>query len=213
MDLTIAFTLFIGALSFGASGCLIGCMPILSPVIASVALKDKSARRWLFGLAAGRIFGYSSIAVLSYLGLAYVKSVLGKEEYISKFFGAFVFLVASFLLVQVFYPLAQKCGAKIFANISPFGVGVGLSLSFCPAVLQLISLAGAVDNILFAVFCGIVFGVGVSVVPTLFYGFALYPLIKNGVTELLRYKKALEIASALLLAVAGAAIFFGLLKV
>lgn len=213
MDFALIFTLFVGALSFGASGCLIGCMPILSPLVASSTLKNENMRVWLASLAMGRVAGYMSIAALSFAGLGYIKSLIGSTESISKFFGAFVILVSVILLVQAFYPFLHKCGAKGKSFVSPFGIGLGLSFSFCPAVLQLVSISGASNSIAFSLLCGVVFGVGVSIVPTLFYGFALYPLIKNGVIELMRYKKTLEIASALLLAVTGVAIFFGLLRI
>lgn len=213
MDFALIFTLFVGALSFGASGCLIGCMPVLSPLVASNALKNENMKVWLASLAMGRVSGYILIALLSFAGLGYIKSLLGSAESISQFFGAFVILVSIVLLVQAFYPFLHKCGAKGMGTATPFGIGLGLSFSFCPAVLSLVSISGASGNIAFSLLCGVVFGVGVSVVPTLFYGFALYPLIKNGVMELMRYKKTLEITSALLLGVAGVAIFFGLLRI
>jgi len=213
VDFALAFTLFIGALSFGASGCLIGCMPVLSPLIASNAVKNESIRVWLFTLATGRIAGYVFIAVLSFAGLGYVKSLIGSTELVSKLFGTFIILVSFMLLIQVFYPFLHRCGAKNISKVSPFGIGLGLALSFCPAVLQLASVSATVQNIGFAVVCGAIFGIGVSVVPSLFYGFALFPLIKNGVAELVRYKKMLEIFSALLFLFSGMAIFFGVLKI
>lgn len=213
MDFALLFTLFLGALSFGASGCLIGCMPILSPMLASNAVRDDGMKAWLSALAMGRIAGYSFIAVLSFIGLGFVKSMLGSGEAISKFFGAFVILVSAVLLVHAFYPFLHRCGVKNKSLVSPFGVGLGLSFSFCPAVLQLVSISGASSSVAFSLLCGVVFGIGVSAVPTLFYGFALYPLMKNGALELMRYKKILEIISALLLGIAGVAIFFGLLRI
>lgn len=213
MDFALLLTLFIGALSFGASGCLIGCMPILSPILASNAVRDEGIRAWLASLALGRVAGYSFIAVLSFVGAAYIKGLLGNGEAISKFFGAFVILVSIALLIHAFYPFLHRCGVKNKSLISPFGIGFGLSFSFCPAVLQLVSISGASNTVTFSLLCGVVFGVGVSVAPTLFYGFALYPLIKNGALELMRYKKTLEIISALLLGIAGVAIFFGLLRI
>lgn len=213
MDFALLLPLFIGALGFGASGCLIGCMPILSPLLTSGATQNKNIKPWLAALATGRVVGYSLIAVLSFLGLAYVKNLLGSSEYISKFFGAFVILISIVLFVQVFYPFIHRCGIKEKSYFSPFGIGLGLSFSFCPAVLQLVSISGASGGVASAILCGVVFGIGVSLAPTLFYGFALYPIIRNGVLELFRFKKAIEITSSLLLAVVGVLIFFGFLKV
>jgi hypothetical protein len=213
VDFALLFPLFVGALGFGASGCLIGCMPVLSPVLASNALRDTGMKAWLASLALGRVAGYSFIAVLSFAGATYIKSLLGSGETISKFFGAFVILVSVALLVHAFYPFLHRCGVKNKSLMSPFGIGLGLSFSFCPAVLQLVSISGASSTLTLSLLCGVVFGVGVSAAPTLFYGFALYPLLKNGSLELMRYKKTLEIISALLLGIAGAAIFFGLLRI
>lgn len=213
MDFALLLTLFVGALAFGASGCLIGCMPLLSPILTSDATQNKNIKPWLVALAAGRIVGYSTIAALSFVGLGYIKNLLASSEYISKFFGAFVILVSVILFVQIFYPFIHRCGLRGRSFLTPFGVGLGLSFSFCPAVLQLISLSGASSTIVFALLCGVIFGLGVSLVPTLFYGFALYPLIRNGVLELVKFKKWIEITSSLLLAVVGVLIFFGFLKV
>lgn len=213
MDLFITLTLFFGALTFGASGCLIGCMPILSPLVASNATSGANIKRWLLLLALGRVTGYVWIAAVSYFSISYIKAFIFGADDISRVFGLFIFLLGAVLAVNIYYPLAHICAVKKFSKLSPIAIGIGLSLSFCPAVLQLISMSTTASDILAAATYGVVFGVGVSVVPTLFYGFAVYPLIREGVTVFLRRKKTLELIFATLLMLAGTAIFFQILKV
>ncbi len=213
MDLLVGLTIFFGALTFGASGCLIGCMPILSPLVASNATRQVDIKRWLLLLAIGRVTGYIFIAAVSYLSVSYIKAIVFAAPDVSRVFGVFIFLVGAVLAVNIYYPLAHACPVKNISKLPPIAIGVGLSLSFCPALLQLISICAATDSIAAAVIYGVLFGVGVSVVPTLFYGFAVYPLVREGVTVFLRRKKMLELIFAALLMLAGVAIFFQILKV
>jgi len=188
-------------------------MPILSPLVASNATREVDIKRWLLLLALGRVVGYIFIAAVSYLSLSYIKAFVFGAEDVSRVFGVFIFLVGAVLAVNIYYPLSHVCPLKNISKLPPIAIGVGLSLSFCPAVLQLISICIATDSIAAAIIYGVVFGVGVSVVPTLFYGFAVYPLVREGVTVFLRRKKTLELIFATLLMLAGVAIFFQILKV
>lgn len=210
MEIVAFFSIFLVGLSYGASACLLSCMPFLSPIILANSSKSESMRV-MIPFSFGRITTYMMIALVSFLSAAMVKSLLAEEIALERVFGSFVIAIAFFMLVQSFR--AKSCCTTKSMNPTKgwgfFGLGMLISLNPCLPVVSLISVSSTVDAPIYALLFGLFFGLGATLMQFLLFGFLLPHVAQEIKRELVTHKQKIEIFAAAILMLTGFLVFGG----
>ncbi len=205
MEILPLLSIFVVGLSYGATACMLSCMPFLSPIILANS-KKSDAMLVVIPFSMGRIFTYVAISVVAFLSSAMIKNLIEEKSSISQIFGLIIIFLSIFMFYRAFQnsSCCTKSSAKFLGSkISFFGMGALISLNPCLPVLSLVSLSSSVDSLFFALFLGLFFALGATLVQFLFFGF-LFSHIANEITkELVTHKRKIEIFASMILMVTG----------
>ena len=206
-------------LSYGSTVCMLSCAPIITPLL----IGNNSSLRASFGSVAifslGRIFSYSLIAFLSSYASFGIKSFLDQPLLWGKIMGLFMMLTSFYLLYKTFFvdtkSCKSSCGTKSYKNLGKSGyffMGVFLSFSLCAPVLSLIAFSANSTSPMVSAIYGILFGIGAVLFSLLFFGFFLSVVTQGVIAQFSKYKKAIQVFSALMLFSISIAVFNGSIK-
>lgn len=209
------FSLFIIGLSYGATACMLSCMPFLTPLLVSNSNTVKQSVGIILPFSLGRIFTYTIIAVLALSSATFLKALLNDNTKFQLILGIFT-LFMGFTMVYRIFKNKKSCStnpsmqnSSIQSKFGLFGIGALISINPCTPLLTLIALSANSTSFVHAVGMGISFGLGAVLVPFLFYGFFLSTVIRGLLIEFKSYAKIIEIMAAVLLIVVGVLILNG----
>lgn len=209
-ELLPLLSLFVVALSYGATACMLSCMPLVSPILLSGGATRQASLQLLYPITAGRIAGYTLLALVAFAGSSLLRSLLGNPELMGYLLGS-VTLILAFRLWN-----AQKhegsCCATSPERSTQGGLflgGVLLSTSLCAPVLSMMALSAAAPSVWWAALYGLVFGIGATLVWFFFFSVVLTAVLKESLNHLHAYRRILEKGAPLLLAGVGIALFNG----
>lgn len=211
MEPLALFSLFIVALSYGATACMLTCMPLLSPILLANSGTRQQSLRVLIPISLGRISGYILLSLIAYLGAAMMKSLISDTALMGYLLGALTLILAG----RLWFSLSASASCCTASPHTPQGqfplfiTGVLLSMSMCAPVVTMMTLSAASPSFLWAIAYGTVFGLGATLLWFLFFSVVLTRILKESLIHLSRYRNFLRHAAPLLLAGVGIAIFAG----
>lgn len=208
-------SLFLVALSYGATACMLSCMPLLSPILlANSATRQKSLQA-LLPITAGRITGYTFLSVVAFIGSTMVQSVIKDTVLMGYLLGSLTLILALRLWSSL--RTSNRCcsastASKPQGRVALFSTGIMLSMSLCAPVATMMALSATTSSFLLALLYGLVFGLGATLLWFLFFSVVLTSILKESLLHLQRYRRILEQGAPLLLAGVGVAIFNGWIR-
>ena len=204
-------SLFIVALSYGATACMLTCMPLLSPILLANSATRQQSLRVLLPISIGRICGYITLSLIAYLGATEVRSLISDTALMGYLLGSVTLILAGRLWFSL--KASSSCCTAIphssQTQVPLFITGALLSMSLCAPVITMMTLSAAAHSWLWAIAYGAVFGLGATLLWFLFFSVILTKLLKESLEHLLGYRNALQHTAPLLLAGVGIALFAG----
>ena len=211
MEAMTLFSLFIVALSYGATACMLTCMPLLSPILLANSATRQQSLKILLPISLGRISGYIFLSLIAYLGATMIKTLISDTALMWYLLGSVTLILAGRLWFSL-RDSASCCNAAPNTpqgNIALFITGALLSMSICAPVITMMTLSATSTSVLWAIAYGLAFGLGATLLWFLFFSVVLTQILKESLKHLSYYRNALQHIAPLLLAVVGIAIFKG----
>ncbi|MDD5052176.1 MAG: sulfite exporter TauE/SafE family protein [Sulfuricurvum sp.] len=204
-------SLFLVALSYGATACMLTCMPLLSPILLANSATREQSLRVLLPISLGRISGYMTLSLIAYLGASMVKSFISDTELMGYLLGSITLILAGRLWFSL--KASSSCCTTSpqtpQGNIALFITGALLSMSICAPVVTMMTLSATSHSLLWSLAYGAVFGLGATLLWFLFFSVVLTQILKESLIHLSHYRNVLQHAAPILLAGVGIAIFKG----
>lgn len=211
MEPLALFSLFIVALSYGATACMFSCMPIVSPILLANGATREASLRALLPLTLGRISGYVSLALVAYSGSFFIKSLIRDTELMGYLLGSITLFMAFRLWLDA-RRSASCCTSTPSTpktTLSLYMSGALLSMSICAPVVTMMTLSAASNTWYGALAYGFVFALGASILWFLFFSVVLTKILQESLVHLGTYRTFLRHAAPIFLALVGIAIFNG----
>ncbi len=213
IDLLPYLSLFVVALSYGATACMLSCMPLLSPILLANTATRQQSLRVLIPITAGRIAGYTLLSLIAFVGSVFVQSFVKDTVLMGYLLGS----VTLFLALRLWLGLrrsASCCTPRTSPNaaqgfIPLFITGVLLSLSVCAPVATMMALSASASSLSTALLYGLVFGIGATLLWFFFFSVVMTHILKQSLRHLAPYRHTLQHAAPFLLGGVGIAIFNG----
>ncbi|MCK9373931.1 MAG: sulfite exporter TauE/SafE family protein [Sulfuricurvum sp.] len=212
MEFLPLLSLFVVALSYGATACMLSCMPLLSPILLANSSTRQESLALLLPITAGRITGYTLLSLVAYIGSALIQSLLKDSVLMGYLLGSVTLILA--LRLWSAQRTANGCCTtssrpKVQGNIALFATGLLLSLSLCAPVMTMMALSAATPSLGWALLYGLVFGLGATLLWFLFFSVVMTAILKESLLHLQRYRRILERLAPIVLGAVGVAIFNG----
>lgn len=207
-------SLFIVALSYGATACMLTCMPLLSPILLSNSSTRQQSLRILLPISLGRISGYITLSLIAYLGATMIKTFISDTAMMGYLLGSVTLILAGRLWFSL-RASASCCSSSANTpqgNIALFITGMLLSMSICAPVVTMMTLSATTTSIGWAIAYGLAFGLGATLLWFLFFSVVLTQVLKESLKHLSRYRNILQHLAPLFLAAIGIAIFKGWIR-
>jgi hypothetical protein len=204
-------SLFLIALSYGATACMLTCMPLLSPILLANSSTRRQSLHVLLPISMGRITGYILLSLIAYAGAALLKTIISDKALMGYLLGSMTLILAVRLWFS-HHTSASCCSSTPHTpkgQISLFLTGILLSMSLCAPVVTMMTLSATTPSLGWAIAYGAVFGLGATLLWFLFFSVILTAILKESLTHLSRYRKTLQHSAPFLLAGVGIAIFNG----
>ncbi len=214
MEAGAFITIFITGLSYGLSLCFLSCAPLLTPLLVTNSSTLTASLKIVTFFSLGRVLTYVTISFLAYFFSQSLKNILNSSQIWHILTG----LTVVFLSFKIFYDTlftqscASSCKVGTIKNSNYFLLGFLFSFNLCAPNLALIAFSANSPSPILALIYGLLFGIGAVLFTLLFYGFFLSPIIKELLLQFTRFKKSIQIASALLLFITGLFILTGSIK-
>lgn len=211
MEPLALLSLFIVALSYGATACMFTCMPIVSPILLANGATREASLRALLPLTLGRISGYVSLALVAYCGSFFIKSLIRDTQMMGYLLGS-VTLFMAFRLWHEAKRSASCCASKTPSRKGTFSLylsGVFLSMSICAPVVTMMTLSAASSSWYGALTYGLIFALGASFLWFLFFSVVLTKILQESLVHLGTYRTFLRHTAPIFLGLVGIAIFNG----
>jgi len=205
--------IFAMGLQLGATACAISCMPIMTPILLGSASSKQDGVSILIRYFSGKILAYTTISSVAFFGADIVKKYIQDDLIFTKI-GAIVIVALGLYTLYLALFANRSCSSKCTTSskFGFFGIGFFSSFSFCLPVGSLIATSALSGSFLISLFYGVSFGLGVVIIPFLFFYFFIFKITSTIVAELSKFKKEIEIFSALLLISFGGLIYFEVIK-
>lgn len=214
----VAFlSLFLLGLSYGATACMLSCMPLLSPILLANSRSLRHAMGVVLPFSIGRVFSYMLIALLASLSVAQIRGIIDNPAISQTLLGTATLAVAGIIFYRSFKE-GSSCSKETNEVVTKggiagfFAMGVAISLNPCAPVLTLVATAANSSSLLTAALMGLAFGLGAVGATLLFYGFLVSTIARELIEQFKNHHKTLERFAALLLALTAIAVFNGWLK-
>lgn len=214
MEAISLFSLFIVALSYGATACMLSCMPLLSPILLANGSTRQQSLRVLIPISLGRISGYMFLSLIAYAGATMIKSIISDTVLMGYLLGSATLILA----LRLWFSLKASPSCCTASPQTPQGTvtlfftGAFLSMSLCAPVITMMTLSAVTSSPIWALAYGLAFGLGATLLWFLFFSVVLASILKESLNHLSRYKKGLQHIAPILLAGVGIAIFNGWIR-
>ena len=211
MEAMTLLSLFLIALTYGATACMLSCMPLVSPILLANSATRQQSLKVLLPITAGRISGYMALSLVAYLGAAALKTLIADKALMGQLLGTLTLILAA----RLWYSLktSPSCCASSYrtpeGTLSLFATGILLSMSLCAPVATMMTLSATTSSLPLALLYGLVFGLGATLLWFLFFSVILTAILKESLVHLSRYRSLLQHSAPVLLGGVGIAIFNG----
>lgn len=212
MEAITLLSLFFVALSYGATACMLTCMPLISPILLANSATRQQSLRVLLPISLGRISGYIFLSLVAYLGATVIKSLISDTELMGYLLGTTTLILAG----RLWFSLKRSescCNASAphtpQGTVALFLTGALLSMSICAPVVTMMTLSATSHSFGWAIAYGAAFGLGATLLWFLFFSVILTAILKESLNHLSRYRQFLHHAAPLFLAGVGILIFNG----
>ncbi|MDD2367858.1 MAG: sulfite exporter TauE/SafE family protein [Sulfuricurvum sp.] len=214
METITLLSLFIVALSYGATACMLTCMPLLSPILLANGSTRQQSLKVLLPISLGRISGYVFLSLIAYLGATMIKTLISDTTLMGYLLGSVTLILAGRLWFSL-RASASCCSTSANTpqgNIALFMTGMFLSMSICAPVVTMMTLSATSTSILWAIAYGLAFGLGATLLWFFFFSVVLTRVLKESLKHLSQYRNVLQHLAPLFLAGVGIAIFKGWIR-
>ncbi|MDD3769879.1 MAG: sulfite exporter TauE/SafE family protein [Sulfuricurvum sp.] len=211
MDIALLFSLFILALSYGATACMFTCMPLLSPILLANSTTRQQSLKVLLPISLGRISGYIVLALIAYTSAYALKAYISDKTLMGYLLGTITIILS----IRLWFSLRASVSCCHTTKSTPanafalFFTGVLLSMSICAPVVTMMTLSATSSSFLWAFTYGLTFGLGATLLWFFFYSVVMTAILKDVLKHLSEYRKVLQHTAPLVLAGVGIAIFNG----
>jgi cytochrome c-type biogenesis protein len=209
----IFLTIFIMGLQLGATACAISCMPIMTPILLGNASNKQDGISILIRYFSGKVLAYTTISSIAFLGANVVKKCIQNDFIVTKIGAIIIVIIGIYSLYLALFSnksCSDKCTTT--SKLGFFGIGFFSSFSFCLPVSSLVTASAMGGSFLASFLYGMAFGLGVIIIPFLFFYFFIFKITSTIIIELSKYNKEIKIFSALLLILVGGLIYFGIIR-
>lgn len=207
-------SLFLVALSYGATSCMLSCMPLLSPILLANATTRAQSLHVLLPVSLGRLSGYVFLSLIAFFGATLIKAFISDNVLMGYILGTLTLILA----LRLWFSLRRSSACCTTSAPSPQGAielfftGAFLSMSLCAPVITMMTLSATSSSLLWAVAYGLAFGLGATLLWFLFFSIILTSILKESLTHLQQYRNILQHLAPLFLAGVGVAIFNGWIR-
>lgn len=211
----LAYTsLFLIGLSYGATACMLSCMPFLSPILLANSRSIRHAMGVVLPFSIGRVVSYMLMAMFASVSMQQVKAIIDNPLISQVILGSATMIVALVMFYRSFQDKPSTCSnTKITTSKTNsagyFTMGLAISLNPCAPILTLITAAANSSSLSNAAFMGLSFGLGAIGATLLFYGFLISSVAREIVSQFGNHKKNIERIAALLLVFVSISVFNG----
>ncbi|MFT5659540.1 MAG: sulfite exporter TauE/SafE [Sulfurimonas sp.] len=211
----LAYTsLFLIGLSYGATACMLSCMPFLSPILLANSRSVSHAMAVVFPFSIGRVVSYMLMAVFASISMIQVKSIINNPAIAQVVLGSATMLIAVVMFYRSYQDRPSNCSSSKPTSsktsiLGYFTMGLVISLNPCAPIMTLITAAANSSSIGNAAFMGLSFGLGAIAATILFYGFLISSVAREIVSQFSEHKRNIERIAALLLAMVAVSVFNG----
>ena len=212
----LAYTsLFLIGLSYGATACMLSCMPFLSPILLANSRSVSHAMAVVLPFSMGRVVSYMLMAMLASVSMMQVKSIINNPAISQVVLGSATMLIAVVMFYRTFDEKkssgcsSNKAGDSKTSIAGYFSMGLAISLNPCAPIMTLIAAAANSSSLSNAAFMGLSFGLGAIGATLLFYGFLISSVAREIVSQFGHHKKNIERLAAVLLAIVAVSVFNG----
>lgn len=210
METMTLLSLFLVALSYGATACMLTCMPLLSPILLANSATRSQSLKVLLPVSLGRISGYIILSLVAFEGATLLKTIITDKTLVGYLLGSLTLILAGRLWFSLNTSSCCTAHSKTPKGRIPlFATGVLLSMSLCAPVITMMTLSATTSSLGLAILYGAVFGLGATLLWFLFFSVVLTAVLKESLNHLSRYRVFLQHAAPILLAGVGIAIFKG----
>lgn len=213
MEAMALLSLFLVALSYGATACMLSCMPLVSPILLANGATRQESLRSLLPLTLGRISGYVALSLVAYAGATMLKSFIGDKALMGHLLGSVTLILAARLWFSMSPSSCCTTARRTPKGALPlFAAGALLSMSLCAPVVAMMALSAASGTWYGAIAYGLAFALGATLLWFLFFSVVLTRVLQESLVHLSAYRNALRHTAPLLLALVGIAIFNGWIR-
>ena len=214
MESVAYLSLFLVGLSYGATACLLSCMPFLSPILLANSRSVSHAMTVVMPFSLGRVMSYMLIAMFAALSVTQVKAVIDNPSISQTILGTSTMLIALVMFYRSYQASSGGCNtskdkASKIGIFGYFTMGLAISLNPCAPILTLIATSANASSISSALFMGLSFGLGAIGATLLFYGFFISSMAREILMQFRHYKKSIERIAASLLILVSISVFNG----
>jgi len=210
----IFLSIFFMGLQLGATACAISCMPVMSPILLANGEDRSRTMKILVQFFGAKVVAYTLIAVLAFFGAALVKSMI-ENSFFSQILGAFIILLGIWLFftaLRAKKSCIKDCTNSKVSTLGYLGIGFFSSFSFCAPMMSLVLLSSTTADFNTSLLYGISFGLGVVLIPFLFFYLFIFKISSSIAVQLAKYKKHIEIFASLSLIIIGFLVYYQHLK-
>jgi len=211
----LAYTsLFLIGLSYGATACMLSCMPFLSPILLANSRSVSHAMAVVLPFSIGRVVSYILMAMFASVSMLQVKSIIDNPAISQVILGSATMLIAVVMFYRTFSESSShSCSSSSTSSkagiVGYFSMGLAISLNPCAPIMTLIAAAANSSSLSNAAFMGLSFGLGAIGATLLFYGFFISSVARELISQFGHHKKTIERFAALLLAIVAVSVFNG----
>lgn len=208
-------SLFLIGLSYGATACMLSCMPFLSPILLANSRSVSHAMAVVLPFSIGRVVSYMLMAMLASVSILQIKSIIDNPAISQVILGSATMTIAVVMFYRTYTEnsshgcSSSKPTSSKTSMASYFTMGLAISLNPCAPIMTLIAAAANSSSLSNAAFMGLSFGLGAIGATLLFYGFLISSVAREIVTQFGQHKKHIERIASLLLAIVAVSVFNG----
>lgn len=212
---SLAYTsLFLIGLSYGATACMLSCMPFLSPILLANSRSVSHAMAVVLPFSIGRVVSYMLMATLASVSMLQIKSIIDNPAIAQVILGSATMIIAIVMFYRTYSDNhSSGCSShetKSTTSIAGyFTLGLAISLNPCAPIMTLIAAAANSSSMSNAAFMGLSFGLGAIGATLLFYGFFISSVARELISQFGHHKKNIERFAAILLALVAVSVFNG----
>lgn len=200
--------IFFLGLQLGATACAISCMPVISPILLANGENKTKALAILTQFFGAKVFAYMVLSILGFLGAGIIKTLIN-EMFFAQILGFFIMILGAGLLYSSFMSSGCKtsCDNPKPSTTNYLVIGFFSSFSVCTPLMSLVLFSSSANSLYISMAYGLSFGLGVVLIPFLFFYFFIFQISSCITKELYKYKQHIQVFASLLLILVGLLVY------